>query len=260
MSNFQSILSAIVFFFNDNILYIITIAILLPSWAFIFPKLFKKRKNYAFKPIITFKSQLIRETFYTLSSMIIFTLITLGFDYFLKGVGYYKAFPEIVGVWGIIYGFFTLGLMFVWHDTYFFWTHKTMHHPKLFKHLHKVHHLSRDIEPLSAVSFHPLEALVQSFALVPLLLIVPISFPVILIYGVLEAAHTFYGHCGYELYPAGFTRHWLGKYIATSTHHNLHHEKVGGNYGLYFTWWDKFVGKEFADYHDRYDLLTSKSS
>jgi Delta7-sterol 5-desaturase len=255
MINIHSILNSIIFLITDNILYVIAIAVMLPLWAFVLPKFIKNRKNYPLKPLSSFKKQLSREAIFTISSMIIFTVVTLGFDNLLKGVGYYKAFPEFQGVIGIVYQIFTLGLIFVWHDTYFFWTHKTMHRPSLFRYTHKVHHLSKDIEPLSSVSFHPIEALIQSFALIPLLLLVPISFQVLFVYFVLEAIHTFYGHSGYELYPSGFTKHWFFKHFATSTHHNYHHERVGGHYGLYFTWWDKLTNKEFSDYRERFEAL-----
>jgi Delta7-sterol 5-desaturase len=260
MFNIQSILNPIIFLINDNILYVIAIAILLPLWAFVFPRIIKNRKNYPIKPLSIFKKQLTREAIFTISSMIIFTVVTIGFDKILNGVGYYKSFQVFEGLVGIIYQILTLMLIFVWHDTYFFWTHKTMHSPLLFRHAHKVHHLSKDIEPLSSVSFHPLEAIVQSLALIPILLLVPISFQVLFVYFVLEAVHTFYGHSGYELYPSGFTKHWLGKHIATSTHHNYHHERVGGHYGLYFTWWDKLTNKEFSDYHDRFEELAGSNN
>jgi Delta7-sterol 5-desaturase len=257
MLDLQSVKFFLEFFFSFNAIYLIVLPVLLLLWAIVFPKFIKHRKNYPFKPIKAFTPQLRRELFYTIISLFIFAGITLYLSFALKGIGYYDGYPEITGIWGYVYAAFTLVAMFLWHDTFFFWTHKTMHHPMLFRYTHKVHHLSKDIEPLSSISFHPIEAVVQSFWSVPLLLILPISLPVIITYGVLEAIHTFYGHSGYELYPSGFTKHWLGKHIATSTHHNYHHERVGGHYGLYFTWWDKLTNKEFSDYHERFEELAS---
>jgi sterol desaturase/sphingolipid hydroxylase (fatty acid hydroxylase superfamily) len=78
-----------------------------------------------------------------------------------------------------------------------------------------------------------------------------------LVYSIVELFHTVYAHAGYELYPSGFTKHWLGKHIITSTHHNMHHERVGGNYGLYFMWWDWAMKTEFPDYHERFESLAN---
>jgi Delta7-sterol 5-desaturase len=260
---YNEILSSIQYFFSFflefNILYFLVIIILLPLWAFVFPKFLPNRKNQPFKPIVTYKPQISRELIYTLSTMLIFPAMFLVYQYFLQDVGFFRRYTEISGLFGWAYAIFTLALLFVWHDTVFFWTHKIMHHPKLFQHIHKVHHLSRDIEPLSSISFHPYEALVQISWAIPLFIVIPISTPVFLTYLVLEAAHTFYGHSGYELFPSGFTKHWLGKYIATSTHHNMHHSKPGGHYGLYFTWWDKLTNTEFADYHDTFEKVTNLS-
>ena len=50
------------------------------------------------------------------------------------------------------------------------------------------------------------------------------------------------GHLGFELYPKGFTTHWLGKWNNTSTHHNMHHKYYNCNYGLYFNIWDRIMG------------------
>ena len=41
------------------------------------------------------------------------------------------------------------------------------------------------------------------------------------------------------------------------THHELHHEKGGGNFGLYFTWWDRLMGTEHVEYHARFGQVTA---
>jgi sterol desaturase/sphingolipid hydroxylase (fatty acid hydroxylase superfamily) len=66
-----------------------------------------------------------------------------------------------------------------------------------------------------------------------------------------------YGHLGYELYPAGFNKSWFGKWINTSTSHNQHHQYFKGNYGLYFTFWDRMMGTLRSDYDKRFDEVTS---
>ena len=53
-------------------------------------------------------------------------------------------------------------------------------------------------------------------------------------------------------------RHPLGKWLNSSVYHNLHHEKFQGNYGLYFTIWDRLCGtlrtdsaEKIAEVHQR---------
>jgi lathosterol oxidase len=68
-----------------------------------------------------------------------------------------------------------------------------------------------------------------------------------------------YGHLGFELYPKNFTRHWFGKWINTSVAHNMHHQYFTGNYGLYFTLWDRAMGTLRKDYGKTFEEVASRS-
>jgi sterol desaturase/sphingolipid hydroxylase (fatty acid hydroxylase superfamily) len=37
--------------------------------------------------------------------------------------------------------------------------------------------------------------------------------------------------------------------LTTTNHHDLHHGQAESNFGLYFTWWDRWMGTENPDYH-----------
>jgi len=67
-----------------------------------------------------------------------------------------------------------------------------------------------------------------------------------------------YGHLGYEIAPKWFRRTWLFEIMNTSVHHNLHHSKFIGNYGLYFRFWDRLMKTENPDYVKSYDALMAK--
>ena len=55
-------------------------------------------------------------------------------------------------------------------------------------------------------------------------------------------------HLDIEIYPSNFEKHWLGAWIVGATHHSLHHSKFVENYGLYFTFWDKWMKTESPEY------------
>jgi sterol desaturase/sphingolipid hydroxylase (fatty acid hydroxylase superfamily) len=56
------------------------------------------------------------------------------------------------------------------------------------------------------------------------------------------------GHCSHELFPWRSTsRGWL-RWITPVSHHHYHHARNRGNFGLYFTWWDRLCGTEDAAY------------
>jgi lathosterol oxidase len=56
----------------------------------------------------------------------------------------------------------SLALMLLLHDAWFYWTHRLMHHPKIFRHVHLVHHRSINPSPWAAYSFHPIEAVIEA--------------------------------------------------------------------------------------------------
>ena len=44
----------------------------------------------------------------------------------------------------------------------------------------------------------------------------------------------------------------------TSVSHNLHHQYFKGNYGLYFTIWDRLMGTMRADYDISFEEIKSR--
>jgi lathosterol oxidase len=194
-----------------------------------------------------------REFLYSVSTSIIFA--TLGYLFFFGPLAKYTMIYKNIGAHSWAYFLLTIVLILVVHDTYFYWTHRLMHHPKVFKYFHKVHHLSTNPSPWAAMAFHPLEAVVE-FGIIA---IVPFLFPVhplaIFIFLLIMMAYNVYGHLGYELYSKGFSTSAVGKWINTSVNHNQHHEHFTGNYGLYFLWWDRWMGTLRKDYDGRFEKV-----
>jgi Delta7-sterol 5-desaturase len=153
--------------------------------------------------------------------------------------------------WGI--DFIILGGIIIGHDTYFYWVHRAMHHPILFKHFHHAHHRSITPTPWAAYSFAIPEAFIM-FLFVPIWqFFVPTPGWVFFIWINFQIIRNAMGHAGFELMPRWWLSTSVTSWINTTTHHDLHHN--GGfnkNYGLYFTWWDKMMGTEHAQYHARF--------
>lgn len=140
------------------------------------------------------------------------------------------------------YHAFSLVLLFLIHDAYFYWMHRILHHPYLFRKVHAVHHYSINPTPFAAFSFHPIEAVTEMLFLFPVLVAIPIHIEVLISFLVFSHFFNVIGHLGYELFPKGTWDAWWGSWITTSTHHNLHHQYFTGNYGLYLKMWDKVCG------------------
>jgi len=76
---------------------------------------------------------------------------------------------------------------------------------------------------------------------------------VILAFVLIMTVYNVYGHLGWELYPPGFARHPMGRWINTSFSHNQHHRYAHSNYGLYFLWWDRWFGTLHPDYESGFE-------
>jgi sterol desaturase/sphingolipid hydroxylase (fatty acid hydroxylase superfamily) len=69
-----------------------------------------------------------------------------------------------------------------------------------------------------------------------------------------------YGHLGFELFPKGANRHWFLKWFNTSVNHNMHHQYFKGNYGLYFTWWDRIMNSTHKEYDNRFEQIGEETN
>ncbi|HKU95068.1 MAG TPA: sterol desaturase family protein, partial [Vineibacter sp.] len=150
----------------------------------------------------------------------------------------------------------TLVLMIVTHDTYFYWTHRAMHHPRLFRCFHRTHHRSHTPTPWAAYAFDWPEAVVQASFLPLFLLFVPVHGVVLFAFITHMILRNVMGHAGVELFPRGWAvSRWLG-WITATVHHDLHHATARWNYGLYFRWWDRMMGTEHSDYIRAFEHAT----
>lgn len=152
-----------------------------------------------------------------------------------------------------------LAAIIVAHDAYFYWVHRAMHHPRLFKIFHRAHHRSITPTPWAAYSFAIPEAFVM-IAFVPIwLFFVATPGWVMLTWILFQIVRNAMGHAGFELHPRWWLSTPLTRWINTTTHHDLHHS--GGfnrNYGLYFTWWDRMMGTEHPHYAARFHAVVAR--
>ena len=144
------------------------------------------------------------------------------------------------------------------HETYYYWLHRWMHQPAIFRIVHKVHHDSNITSPWTAFSFHPLEGLIQALFLPLLILFLPMHLYVLIIQLTLMTFSSVINHLDIEIYPKGFHKHLMGKWMIGATHHSLHHKQFRYNYGLYFTFWDKWKKTESPMYESLFEEKSLK--
>ncbi len=144
------------------------------------------------------------------------------------------------------------------HETYYYWVHRWMHHPKIFRTVHKVHHDSNITSPWTAFSFHPIEGLLQAIFLPLVFLFLPVHLYVLLLQLTLMTFSSVINHLDIEIYPKKFREHFIGKWLIGASHHSLHHKQFKYNFGLYFTFWDKWKKTESPMYNQLFDEKTGK--
>lgn len=194
-----------------------------------------------------------REFAYSTLAAGIFALAGLGV-YHGAQRGFFRIYEDIAE-FGWTYWGISLILMVLTHDAYFYWTHRLMHRGSVFRWTHATHHHSMAPTVWAAYAFAPGEALVQA-AFVPLfLLVIPMHASALFIWIAHQILRNTLGHAGVELMPKQWLATWWGRWLTTTLHHDLHHAHGKGNYGLYFTWWDKWGGTERGDYRPRLSAL-----
>lgn len=226
--------------------YLMVVAVFFAAW--LWWRLRPGRARLQAKPAGA--PQIRREMLTTVGSIVIIANLTPLLFFF--GFGRYTHFYRSVEEHGWPYFFFSIVLMMVVQDTYFYWTHRLMHHRRLFRWFHRTHHRSTNPNPWTTYSVAPLEALVDSFGGMAILMLVPACGLALFTFTWINTAYAVYTHLGYELYPRAFGTHWFGRWINTSVAHNTHHAKARYNYSWYFLFWDRAMGTLDPHYDERF--------
>lgn len=197
------------------------------------------------------------EILHSLSSSLLFGLSgAVGLEMWRAGWTFVYFDPA---EYGWFYFFASLPILLFVHDTYFYFTHRAMHHPKLFALFHRVHHESFNPTPWAAFSFSFGEAFVLAAFLPLAMLVIPVHPVMLLIFLGVMTVMGVVNHTGYEFFPAGFYRNPIGKWIIGAADHFVHHRKVQYNFALYFTFWDHWLGTADPNFHAFYDKLKERA-
>jgi sterol desaturase/sphingolipid hydroxylase (fatty acid hydroxylase superfamily) len=129
----------------------------------------------------------------------------------------------------------------VWESFYFYWIHRLLHVPVLYRWVHSLHHRNINVGPWSGLSMHPVEHVIYLGSVLVHWLVAahPVHILYHLQYYTLTAATT---HSGFEgLLVRDQNRLKLGTF-----HHQMHHRYFECNYGGLEVPWDKL----FGSFHD----------
>lgn len=247
----------LVFFFVGTVFLIVLVRYLSLSmiYAFILRIAGVKRRKAA-KPDQA-RRQYMREIMWSSVSSLVFTVLGAG-CFWLYQHNYTRIYIDL-DVYPSWYFILSIIVVLILYETYYYWLHRWMHLPGVYRIVHKVHHDSIDTSVFTSFSFHPIEALLQ-FLFIPLVIVLlPLHYLALGTVLMLMTISAIVNHAGAEIFPKGFDRHPVGKWLIGSTHHDLHHREFRNNFGLYFTFWDKLMNTESERFHDRFDENTDQS-
>lgn len=141
-------------------------------------------------------------------------------------------------------------------DAWFYWGHRLLHVPPLYRLIHQWHHLAITPTPWSNNSDKFLDNLfLQSYWMfVPLFL--PVPTVVLILHKIYDHVTGIIGHSGYE-YNLTTSRRTL---LPSVIHHDLHHSHQKYNFGSTFMFWDIVMKTLHPEYHARLDRLAALAS
>ena len=220
----------------------------------LFRRSWKHRKIIADYPE---RSDMAREIFYSGISVIIFALFVV-LTWWMKLHGWTRIYVTM-NEYGWWWFFLSLPVTIVVHDAYFYWTHRLLHSRALYRWFHHTHHRSHNPSPWTSYAFAPLEAAVQA-GIMPLVAVlypvhpVPWALFMMFQFGINVTIHS-----GYEFMPRRFADSWISRVLSTPTSHIVHHQYSRGNYGFFFSFWDRLMGSHHPRYEERLRSVTSGS-
>ncbi|KAI8370564.1 uncharacterized protein BYT42DRAFT_595284 [Radiomyces spectabilis] len=126
-----------------------------------------------------------------------------------------------------------------------YWAHRWLHHPLLYKRLHKPHHKWIVPSPFASHAFHPVDGYMQSVPYHLYAYLVPMHKWLYVFMFVFVNFWTVMIHDG------NFISH--SHIINTTAHHAVHHLYFNYNYGQYFTLWDRLGNSHRQPTDEQYD-------
>lgn len=186
----------------------------------------------------TFRNQVRDNMFWTLASGVTLWTVAQWGVFWAMANGYAPAmlFPDSP-LWFVL----MFPFLVIWSSFHFYWVHRLLHVPVVYKYAHALHHRNVNVGPWSGISMHPLEHLLFYTNFV-IHLVVP-SHPIhVLFHGYIQSVHPVFSHSGFDrLVVREKQRAKIGDFF-----HQLHHRYFECNYGTVEMPWDRW----FGTFHD----------
>jgi sterol desaturase/sphingolipid hydroxylase (fatty acid hydroxylase superfamily) len=157
----------------------------------------------------------------------------------------FSAFPRGLEV------YWQFAVFLVIEDAAFYWSHRLLHIPILYRNIHKTHHEYKTTISTAAEYSHPLEYLfgnILPVVLGPKLLGYRCHIWTFWMWLIVRLNRTIEFHSGYS-FPWSPWR--IMPWFVGGDFHDFHQSRVTGNYGGVFGWWDAVLKTKSKGYEKR---------
>jgi sterol desaturase/sphingolipid hydroxylase (fatty acid hydroxylase superfamily) len=233
--------------------YLVFLAFSVLFLAFLF--WLRKTGSYRFRirPGMARGGQMGRELFNSSRAFLIYSGSQVVLRIAILAFGFVLTFDNVLPLWQVVLSY---PLILIAHDAYFYWTHRLMHLPGVFRPVHWEHHRSRQPSVLTAHSFSVSESIVQGLFPILYVTFFPCTFPTLIFFYMVMISHDVAIHSGVDVFPRWLVVGRFG-WICGTAHHDIHHAIGRTNYGLYTRLWDRLMKTEHPNFERIYDYVHS---
>lgn len=183
-------------------------------------------------------------------SSAVFAIMTVGLQRSVE-TGNVRLYGGPLHGWYPVVSFLALFLI---HDCFAYFSHRLFHLHWMYRFAHAGHHGARHTNPFGALAMGPLESLSHGVFLTVFVHTVPIHFVVFGLYLVMMSLWTLWTHLGIELFGDWFPRFPGTSLLVGTSYHEVHHQLLWQNFGLYTSVWDRL----FRSYYPGYPKVFGK--
>lgn len=217
------------------VLSVILGSVTIPFWVlrYTVPSLFASRERIS-------SEQTRREAALTAFNI----LASFGYDGFLiwillkteKRIPFYSD----VSHFPLYYWVFTIVLLTIGFELWFYWTHRLLHTQPLYRLIHHEHHKSTSVQPLTGYALHPIEYFIYWIYSPAVVFLLPVHFATYAAVKLFYLFYVFYAHSGVRPIPG--LRKIIDKILNCPLDHQTHHENPTKNFCLILRLLDSVFG------------------
>ncbi|KAL5119112.1 c-5 sterol desaturase [Pleosporales sp. CAS-2024a] len=162
-------------------------------------------------------------------------MAVLTVPWFLAEVrGYSKLYDTTQQGPGPWYDWAQFPFFLLFTDSLIYWIHRGLHHPRVYKHIHKPHHKWIMPTPFASHAFHPIDGYAQGLPYHIFPFLFPLSKVASVAFFIFVNIWTVLIHDGEYAHNSAV--------INGAACHTIHHLYFNYNYGQFFTLWDRLGG------------------